>query len=213
MGPIKIRLSFHRRFLWQQYKCKKQRQKIFMLLVVFGGKKIKHETKEKTEMEPFNMSDLASHDKFHLATVCVSLCVCVSWRMPNVCSITMKFSILSVLLKGCMSLSVCVYVPFMIIVSCWQNLFIWFAPSLVYLPPGYVCVCVHGANKNYVKTCKYALTFDLWMTNDMPPLYHPPPMPFAHVCQLLIMITLVTVSFVVNNGLVGLEREGGGSWV
>lgn len=52
-----------------------------MLLVVFGGtkktkKKIKHETKEKTEMEPFNMSDLASHDKFHLATVCV--CVCVS---------------------------------------------------------------------------------------------------------------------------------------
>lgn len=53
-----------------------------MLLVVFGGtkknkkKKIKHETKEKTEMEPFNMSDLASHDKFHLATVCV--CVSVS---------------------------------------------------------------------------------------------------------------------------------------
>lgn len=32
------------------------------------------------------------------------------------------------------------------------------------------------------------------MTNDTP---------LAHVPQLLIMITLVTVSFVVNNGLVG----------
>lgn len=33
------------------------------------------------------------------------------------------------------------------------------------------------------------------MTNDTP---------LAHVPQLLIMITLVTVSFVVNNGLVGI---------
>lgn len=156
-------------------------------------------------MEPFNMSDLASHDKFHLATVCVSVCVCV---LKNAKCLFYNHEILyPVCPPERLYVSLCVCVPFMIIVSCWQNLFIWFAPSLVYLPPGYVCVCVRGANKNYVKTCKYALTFDLWMTNDMPPLYHPPPMPCAHVCQLLIMITLVTVSFVVNNGLVGLERE------
>lgn len=27
--------------------------------------------------------------------------------------------------------------------------------------PLHVCVCVREANKNYVKTCKYALSFDL----------------------------------------------------
>lgn len=36
------------------------------------------------------------------------------------------------------------------------------------------------------------------MTNDTPLVPRP-----SHVRQLLIMITLVTVSFVVNNGLVG----------
>lgn len=125
----------------------------------------------------------------------------------------MKISIPSerVCLYKCVCLSVClcacVCAPFMIIVSCWQNLFIWFAPSLVYFPhslclpppPLCMCVCVREANKNYVKTCKYALTFDLWMTNDTPRAPRP-----SHVRQLLIMITLVTVSFVVNNGLVGL---------
>lgn len=81
---------------------------------------------------------------------------CGSWTqgMPNVC---------------CITGSVCV--PFMIIVSCWPNLFIWFGW-------GAVCVCL--TNKNYVKTCKYALSFDLWKTNEGSP---------AHVCTLLIMIT------------------------
>lgn len=49
-----------------------QKQK-FMLLVVFVAiqRKKKKKKKTRTEMEPFNMSDLASHDKFHLVLECV----------------------------------------------------------------------------------------------------------------------------------------------
>lgn len=51
-----------------------QKQK-FMLLVVFVAiQRKKKKKKTRTEMEPFNMSDLASHDKFHLVWVCVCVC-------------------------------------------------------------------------------------------------------------------------------------------
>lgn len=150
-------------------------------------------------MEPFNMSDLALHDKFHL----VWECVCVPKNAK--CLFYNHEIFYPVWLGVCPYVCACMCAPFMIIVSCWKNVFIWFAPSLVYFPtlcvfpPVHICVCVREANKNYVKTCKYALTFDLWMTNDTP---------LAHVRQLLIMITLVTVSFVVNNGLVGPPGRG-----
>lgn len=99
----------------------------------------------------------------------------------------MKFSILSDWVCAC----VCAFYDNSFVLE--KFIYLICTLSRLLPHPLYMCVCVREANKNYVKTCKYALTFDLWMTNDTP---------LAHVRQLLIMITLVTVSFVVNNGLV-----------
>lgn len=104
-----------------------------MLLVVFVAiqRKKKKKKKTRTEMEPFNMSDFASHDKFHL--------VCVSRRMPNVCSITMKFSILSDWVCACVCVCVCAFYDNSFVLE--KFIYLICTLSRLLPHPLYMCVC------------------------------------------------------------------------
>lgn len=90
-------------------------------------------------MEPFNMSDLASHDKLHL--VCVCVCGSVSRGMPNVCSITMKISILSDWLCLCVSMCVRAFYDNSFVLAKFIYLICTLSRLLPH-PPLHVCVCV-----------------------------------------------------------------------
>lgn len=178
MRPIKIRLSFHRRFLWQQYKCK--------------GKILYSEKSSRPFRLPSRLPNPSTvfgplHDKFHLDS---------NYFPQNIRCVTL-FA-----LCACGGWCVCVWVVL------YDNSFV--LAKFIYLIPSesppltaYVCL----TNKNYVKTCKYALSFDLWEPNGggSP----------AHVCPLLIMITpppkdIVTVK--VLESLCGWQRSVAINW-